>query len=275
MPLLAAIILQAQAAVFAPPLGVPIRVVTERTQGEDPSRFTVHVERLVRFSRDGIGYRAEVVLTAASASPREDAGTMLQAGFAGLAGRTMVFRVDAAGKVVAVDDRQALWDRFCDSILAVIVARTGHGSQAEHVALAERMAAPLRGFSPERQQAMLGSLVSALVAEEPGAAPGTRPIRLPGNSPFGGKVELAGTRTVTPAGHTTTRAAAEVPQQGGAHIELETEDDTDPRTGLVTAHAETLRTTIGEGANARTTERISTVRVTVDPATAWPGSSPD
>lgn len=266
MPILAALILQAQAAVFAPPLDTPIRIVTTRTQGDGPARFTVHIERTVRFFRDGIGYRAEVVLAEADTGDRMDTAAMLQAGFAGLAGKPMSFRLDAAGKVVAIDDRQAIWDRFCAGIVAIVGARRGHGTPAERAAVAEQMAAPLRVLPPERQLAILGSLVSALIAEND-TVPGTRPIRVPGSSPFGGKVELTGTRTVSiEPGQTraTTHAAADVAGDNGpgAHVELETEDDSDPRTGLVVSHSDTLRTTIGTGPDARVTERVTTVSVT-------------
>lgn len=270
MPLLAAVLLQAQAAVFAPPLGVPIRIVTTRTQGDGPSRFTVHVERIVRFARDGIGYRAEVVLTEADTGDRIDTAAMVQAGFASLAGHKMIFRLDASGRIVGIDDRQAIWDRFCAGIVAIVAARHGHGTPAERAALAEQMAAPLRALPPERQQAMLGSLVSALIATGGNEAPGTRPIRMPGSSPFGGSVELTGTRSIASDGaltRVTTRAATDVSQADGpgARIELENENDSDPRTGLVTLHSDTLRTTIGTGAAARVTERITTVSVTVGP----------
>jgi hypothetical protein len=268
VPLLAAILLQAQAAVFAPPLGVPIRVVTERTQGDGPSRFTVRIERTVRFARDGIGYRADVVLTHADSGDRLDTAAMLQAGFAGLAGRPMTFRLDAAGRIVAIDDRQAMWDRLCAGIVAAVAARHGHGTPAERAAVAEQMAAPLRALPPERQQALLGSLVSALVAADANEPPGTRPIRLPGTSPFGGTVELTGTRSIAADGplvRVTTRAATDVPQAGGpgARIELENENDSDPRTGLVTSHSDTVRTTVGTGPAARVTERITTVMITL------------
>ena len=268
MPFLAAVLLQAQAAVFAPPLGVPISIVTTRTQGDGPSRLTVHVARTVRFARDGIGYRAEVVLTEADTGDRVDTAAMVQAGFAGLAGRPMTFRLDAAGRIVGIDDRQAIWDRFCAGIVAIVAARHGHGTPAERAALAEQMAAPLRALPPERQQAMLGSLVSALVATGGNEPPGTRPIRVPGGSPFGGSVELTGTRSIASDGaltRVTTRAAADVPQADGpgARIELEDENDNDPRTGLVTAHSDTLRTTIGTGAAERVTERLTTVTITL------------
>lgn len=267
--LIAAILLQAQAAMFAPPLAVPIHIVTGRTQGEGDKRRTVRMERLIRFTRDGAGYRAEVLLLSADTGVQDGANAMLQAGFAGLSGRTMAFRLDGAGKVILVEDRQALWDLFCASVLKMVLAKHGNGSR-EQAALAEQMAAPLRALPPERQQAMLASLVTALIAEDAGDPPGTRAVRIPGASPFGGAVTLTGTQTISTAGiatHRATRAAADVT---GGRVELEIDRDVDPRTGLIASAAETLRTTIGEGADAKHTERISTVRVTLQPGRAWP-----
>ena len=63
----------AQAAVFAPPLGVPIRVVNERIEGE----WRFRMERLVRFSREGGGYRAEVWMVAARAEGPDKVSAMM------------------------------------------------------------------------------------------------------------------------------------------------------------------------------------------------------
>jgi hypothetical protein len=273
--LIAAFALQAQSAVFAPPLGVPIRVVAERTQGEGDKRRTTRIERLVRFARDGQGYRAEVVLLHAETGAQEGANAMLGAGFAGLAGKPMAFRLDGAGKVIEVENRQALWDMFCASVAKIVLDRRGRVTRTEQAAFAERIAAPLRALPPERQQAMLASLVTVLISEDAGDLPGTRDVRIPGVSPFGGPIGLTGTRTISVAGlitHRTTRAAADVPGQGSAagRVEIEIDRDTDPRTGLIASADETLRTTIGEGAAAQRSERVSTVRVTIEPDRAWP-----
>ena len=99
-----AIVAMAQAAVFAPPLGVPIRIVTERTEGD----WHFRMERLVRFAREGRGYRAEVWMAGADAQGSERVGALMEAGFAGLAGRMMAFHLDGAGKVTAIDDIDAL-----------------------------------------------------------------------------------------------------------------------------------------------------------------------
>lgn len=265
-PLTLGVLAAAQAAVFAPPPGVPFAVVTERVHGEGPLSVRYRIERRVTFARDGIGWRAEVLLVAADADATAAMETMFEAGYAGLAGRTMVFRLDGAGKVVSIDDRAALWEAFCRGMAALVVKR-GDRPRAWLEALAEQVVAPLRALPAERQHAMLASLIGPLIAEEAGEAPGSvRAVRIPGASPFGGPAALEGTRSIAAAGallRSTTRAAAEVVRAGEApgRVEAEIVRDVDPRTGLLVAGTEVMRTRVGEGASAQSIERITTVRV--------------
>ncbi|MCW3847316.1 hypothetical protein OF829_08685 [Sphingomonas sp. LB-2] len=250
----------AQAAIFAPPIGVPLRVVTERTEGD----WTFRMERLVRFAREGQGYRAEVWMADARADGPGKVGAMMEAGFAGLAGRTMVFHLDGAGKLVAIDDLDALWTHFCDGIAAMVGAK--HPNPAPLVA-------PIRALPPERRVAVLASLVTALVAEEAAEPAGVRPVRVPGKSPYGGPIMLTGTRSIARLGITlrsTTSAAADLPPRNGvaARVEMEDNRDSDPATGLISSISERVRTRIGD----RDSERLSTVRVTLEPAAAWPAN---
>ncbi|MEZ0242336.1 MAG: hypothetical protein ACAH11_03095 [Sphingomonas sp.] len=259
-----AIVAIAQSAIFAPPTGVPLRIVTERVQGEGENQWRFRMERLVRFFPEGAGYRAEVVLIASQATGPEGTGAaaMLDAGYAGLIGRTMTFHLDGAGRLVSVDDLDAIWGRFCDGVAAIVKTRRPN---------AEPLVGPLRALPAERRQKILATLVTALVPNDAGEAIGTRPIRLPASSPFGGQVMLQGTRSVERAGitlHGTTRASADVPGQSGAtgHVEIEISHDSDPATGLLLGGSETVTTSIGP----RRTRRVSIVRVTTEPATPWP-----
>lgn len=245
------------AAILAPPLDVPIRVVNERAEGE----WHFRMERLVRFSREGEGYRAEVWMVGATATGPDRVASMMEAGFAGLAGRTMVFHLDSAGTVTAIDDLPTLWTRFCDGIAEIVKTRRPD---------AESMIGPLRTLPAPQRTAMLASLVTALIAEEAGEPEGSRPVRIPAKSPYGGQLSLTGTRRIERLGITrrsTTRAEADATGTNGpAHVEAETIRDADPATGLITTTQETVRTRIGTTA----TQRVSTVRVTIEPATAWP-----
>lgn len=255
-----AIVAVAQAAVFAPPLGVPIRVVNTRAEGD----WHFRMERLVRFAREGSGYRAEVWMVGAHADGPERVSAMMEAGYSGLAGRAMVFHLDGAGHVLAIDDLDMIWGHFCDGITAIVRVKRSD---------AESLVIPLRTLPPGKRMGILASLVTALIADEAAEPAGTRPVRLPANSPYGGQLMLTGTRTIDRLGITqrsTTRAAADVPgKDGPAHVELESIRESDPATGLISSTSETVHTRIG----TQSSERVSTARVTVEPMTAWPGSA--
>lgn len=249
----------AQAAIFAPPLGVPIRIVNDRIEGD----WHFRMERLVRFTREGSGYRAEVWMVAANAEGSERVSAMMEAGFAGLAGHMMVFHLDSAGKMLAIDDLDALWTHFCDGIAAIVKTKRPN---------AEPLVAPLRALSTAQKLGILASLVTALIADEADESIGTRAVRIPAKSPYGGQLALTGTRTIDRLGITqrsTTRAAADAPGQNGpAHVEMEMVRESNPATGLIATTSETVRTRIG----TTTSQRISTARVTVEPTTPWPAS---
>ena len=250
----------AQAAIFAPPLGVPIRVVNTRAEGD----WHFRMERLVRFAREGSGYRAEVWMVGAHADGPERVSAMMEAGYSGLAGRAMVFHLDGAGKLLSIDDLDGLWMHFCDGVAAII--RTKRPNP-------EPLVAPLRALSPAQRSGILASLVTALFADEAGEPTGTRTIRLPAKSPYGEQVMLPGTRTIERLGITqrsTTRAAADVaPSQGvPGHVEMEVMRESDPATGLITTMTETVRNRVGDTVS----QRVSTARVTIEPATPWPAT---
>lgn len=249
--LLAAIILQASTAGFAPPLDAPRRVVTERRDGAR----TYRMERDIRFARVDKGYRAEVTLRAGIGETPDSSGAAYEAGFEAFAGSTIVFHLDPRGAVVAIDDMPALWERFCRRVAEVAAARHAL-APAEREKLAARIAAPLRALPVERQRAMLASLVVAVIADE-ATTPGSTPVRLPGQSAYGGTIALEGRRTVValPDGllRSTVRADA-------ADVAFERVTDMDPRTGLITRNSKTLRIRAGG------LEKVSVTLLTVERA---------
>ena len=137
---------------------------------------------------------------------------------------------------------------------------------------AEPLIGPLRVLSAAQRLGILASLVTALIAEEASEPAGTRPVRIPAKSPYGGQLILTGTRSVARLGitqHSSTRAEADIAgKDGPAHVTLELTRDSDPATGLIATTTETVITRIG----ARTHQRVSTARVTVEPVTPWPAN---
>ncbi len=248
--LLAAIVLQASTVSFSPPLEHGLRVVTDRHEGERAYRL----ERRIRFAREGHGYRAEVLLSATDGETSDGSGALFEAGYAALAGTTLIFHLDGKGTITAIDDLPALWERLCSRVARVAAARRPL-SPAERLKFAERIAAPLRALPADRQRAMLGSLVLAIIPDEP-LAPGTSPVRLSGSSAYGSASPLEGSRTVIalPSGalRSTTVAGAE-------GVALERVTEVDPRTGLITRNSKTLRIRTGG------LEKTSRTQLTVEP----------
>lgn len=247
--LLAAIVLQASAARFAPPLDTPLHVTSERREGAR----TFRLERDLRFLREGSGYRAEVILRAASGDTPDSSGTLYEAGYAALAGTPIRFHLDTAGALVAIDDLAVLWERYCAHV-AQLAAERQTLSPVDRTKLAARIAAPLRMLPVEKQRAMFASLVSAVIAEAP-VVPGRTPVHLPASSAYGSATPLEGMRSVAPIAGGLFRSTINA---ASATATLEQITELDPRTGLITRTSKTLRIRAGG------LEKLSTTTVTVD-----------
>ena len=245
--LIAAIALQAGAVAFAPPLDTALRVVSERHENARAYRL----ERELRFTREGAGYRAQAVLRAASGETPDSSGALYEAGYGALVGVPILFHLDRAGMVTDIDDLPALWERYCARVAEVAAARRVL-APAERTRLAARIAAPLRALPAERQRAMLASLVSSVVAGEE-LVPG--PVRLPASTTIGGAAPLDGTRTLAPLPEgrvrSTTIARSET-------VTLERVTDIDPRTGLILRNSKITRVRAGA------VEQTSTTLLTVE-----------
>ena len=277
--LLAAVLLQASIAApaFAPPLGTPLRIVTERIE-ISPGERRYRLERLVRFSKEGAGYRAEaVLLTNASAAP-EALGNLVERGLSALAGRIIVLHLDEQGQVTTVDEMTALWERVCQRIAEAAATRPGLPADSASA----RLVAPLRALPPERQRALLATLVTAAIMTDSRELPGSvTPVRLPGASPFGAPVTLEGTRRTATADNglvqvsTTASAKVDLPVQAGApartgSVSLDRQRAFDPRTGRLSAATDTVRNVSETGPAARETLLVTRSRIeNADPA-AWP-----
>lgn len=248
--LLAAIVLQASVAAFAPPLDTPLRVVSERREG--PRGF--RLEREIRFTREGTSYRAEVMLRAATGDTPDGTGALYEAGYAALIGTPITFHLDSAGTLTAIDDMPALWERYCARVAEVAAERRSL-SPADRSKLAARIAAPLRALPAERQRAMFASLVSVVIADE-ALAPGTAPVHLPASSAFGGGAPLDGMRTVTPLPGGLLRSSTNAVSDT---VTLERVTEMDPRTGLIARNSKTVRVRAGG------LEKLSITLITVEP----------
>ncbi|HEY0621787.1 hypothetical protein [Sphingomonas sp.] len=269
--LIAAILLtaQASAAMFAPPLDRPLRAVTEmaRTDAGVTRRFT-NARRIV-FRRQGEDYRAEVTLEAGTpvAEGDDDPAAMFRAGFARIAGRTVVLHLDSAGRVTAIEDQAAVWKAFLDGIAALAPAGSGDldRKRAGRIRAILTMLAPM---PPERQRATLASLVEPLIAADIAAAGESPPraVRVPAGPAFGA-AQLSGLRSVRrAAGKLEVVVTAEGPvaiagpdAAAQGRMSLETLRRVDPASALVIESREEVRTRLPDGSTV--SERTTTTRL--------------
>jgi hypothetical protein len=255
------------APVFAPPLDGPLVMTTEtvRTEGTTTRRFIAH--RTVRFSAAPDGYRVAVTLDAAAPGEEDsDPAGLLRAGFARLAGRTVVLQLDRAGSVVSIDDLPATWRAVTDGMGAL--APTGTDPETrQRAARVRAIVATLAAHPEATQRRMIGSLVTPLIAPELVAEAATpappRAVRVPAMSVYG-KAELDGLRSVRsrPDGIEVSVSATGPVAVGtaSATITLETLRRIDPATGLVVESREQVETLAPDG--GLHSERLTVTRLT-------------
>ncbi|WP_343519310.1 hypothetical protein [Sphingomonas sp.] len=263
---LVAIAGQVAAARFDPPLDKPLRVVTEsvRTDG-GVTRSFVNARRIV-FRRAGTELRTEVTIEGSEPTgPTDDPAAMARAGFAHIAGRTIIFRLDAAGRVMLVEDHAAVWRAMLDGF----AAQAPDGTSAldrKRAGQVRAIVGVLAAMSAERQRDTLASLVEPLIAADATGESPPRPVRVPAASPYG-MAELEGIRVARMARgrlevSVTAQGSIAMPGPDGtarARMTLETERAIDPATGLVLESRETVRTLAPDG--SITSERGSMSRL--------------
>ncbi len=270
--MIAALLLAAQAssAGFAPPLDRPLLALTEaaRTDAGITRRFT-NARRVV-FRRAGTGFRAEVTIESGTpaATDHDDPAAMFRAGFARIAGRTVVLQLDPAGRVTAIDDQATVWKAFLDGIAAL--APTGTGDlDRKRAGQIRAILAALAPMPPERQRATLASLVEPLIAADIATAGEVQPhtVRVPAGSAFGA-AQLDGIRAVRRAGSrliASVSATGEVTMRGPGgpvtgRVGLESARTVDPVSGLVLEARDSVRTELA-GAQPATRLSVTTLRL--------------
>lgn len=270
--MIAAILLMAaQAApVFAPPLDRTLAMTTEtvRSEGAMTRRFVA--QRTVRFSATPDGYR--VAITLDSAAPGEaasDPAGLLQAGFARLAGRTVVLQLDRAGAVTGVDDLPAVWRAVTEGMAAMAPTGTDPATQ-QRAARVRAIVATLAAQPEAAQRRMIASLVTPLIAPElvtEAATPAPpRAVRVPATSIYG-QTELDGLRAVRARADgievsvsATGSVAVTTPEgKASATITLETLRRIDPHTALVIESRERVETLTPDG--GLQSERLTVTRL--------------
>lgn len=249
--LLAPVLLQAPAPVFAPPLDRPLAysVREVREDGTRTQRFAV--DRHVVFRRDGDGFTAEVTLIKATGDAGKAGEMFVAMARASGAARTVI-QLDQAGKIVDVADLDAVWEAYLAAIAGAITARN-----PSRTATITTLIAPLRALPRAAKVARVGEMVAPLIADRAMVPVPLRRITVPTRDPSGRQEALSGTETIAigPDRHLILerRASGTV---AGSPRSMSLRRRIDPATGMV---LETIDIETIEAANARLVVTRSTV----------------
>lgn len=214
---------------FAPPLGRTFVVAMEQVRSVGGKDRRYRSTRTVAFRRNAGGLVAELVITRPADEPADAGGSDLFARtVAALAGRTVRFRLDGAGQVLAVEDADAHWAHLLDALAALPGG--------------ERFAGPLRGFPPPARTRFLASMLDPVMpARVP--VPGRRPVSVAARAPAGAAMTLAGQERVARRGDGTVQVTVDATgDDGEAAVTIARRDVLDPATGLRVSHEERRRT---------------------------------
>lgn len=246
-------------AAFAPALDTAYRYHIEQERDEAGAIRRYTTDRTVRFRRTGEGLVAEMVIDTVDGSLSDGPGAMFERAFANLRGRPIRYRLSDRGEVTDVIDRAGIWSALVDGIAA-----QGAGDAARTAMLA-RLTAPLRAM-PERQQvAMLGSMLTNLLAPDVlrrGVQP-ERPLRRPGAPPFGAGSEVTGTERIHAEGRNLIaeeRLTGDIAAAGGRPGGQRTSSVTrtvDAATGMIVGQTSTVRI------DSDSATSIATTRITL------------
>ncbi len=257
-PLLVMLAAVPGAVSFSPPLGVPLAYTATETRNDAGVERRFRSERQLVFRRAENGFVAEVTLTRADSAAADEVAGMFAAALGALEGRTIRIHLDRAGAVMSVEDGDALWER-----LLTALATMAPPGKAEH---ARALSAALRKLPPGARTAMLGSLVTPLIADDEAAlTPGSKAAAsIRARSPAGAPITIPATRHVSSTADgllaIKTHAESDIPAPGGeqAHLTIDRRRLIDPATGLVRRIEERRRIAFDNGM-ASTTQSVVTL----------------
>lgn len=177
---------------FAPALDTAYRYHIEQERDEAGVVRRYATDRTVRFRRTPAGLTAEMTIDSVAGGLADGPGAMFERAFATLKGRPIVFRLSNGGEVTGVVDRETLWTALIDAVGAQA------GGDPARQAMLQKLTAPLRAL-PERQQvAMLGSMLTSLLAPDVvrrGVVP-QRNVRQRPTPPYDGGSDVTGTERI-------------------------------------------------------------------------------
>lgn len=247
----------AAATGFAPALDTAYRYHIEQQRDDAGVARRYATDRTIRFRRTADGLVADMVIDGVTGSLSDGPGALFERAFATLRGRPIRYILSDRGEVTSIVDRAGLWSALIDAIAAQA------GDDPARSAMLARLTAPLRAM-PERQQvAMLGSMLTNVLAPDivrRGVQP-ERPIRRPGSPPFGIGSEVTGTERIYAEGrdliaeeHLSGDIAANGQASGRRTSNLSR--TVDAATGMIVRQTSTVRIDTG-GATSLATTRIT------------------
>lgn len=246
---------------FAPALDTEYRYHIEQERDEAGTIRRYATDRTVRFRRTPDGLVAQLTIDSVAGGLSDGPGAMFERAFATLKGRPIVYRLSDRGEVTGVVDRETVWTALIDA-----VAAQDRGDPAKK-AMLQRLTAPLRAM-PERQQvAMLGSMLTTLLAPDVvrRGVVAQHDIRQRATPPFDGGSEVTGTERIHAQGNALVeeqRLSGDVVASGGKASGRRTSTITrrvDATSGMILTQQTTVRI---DSDNATS---IATTRITQRP----------
>jgi hypothetical protein len=181
---------------FAPPTGKAMLYHMEQKRSTQGREARLSADRVLRFEKAGAGYVLHVVLRGFEAEGPEEVAEPFRAAMTPLEGVEQVFRLDAGGRIVSVDNMDALWSaagKGVDEMLARFPA-----DSARHKA-ALRIQALFESLSEDaRVELLAGELKPLLMfADTPVVDGAGRGLRSMAGSPLGRPVPVEGQVAMT------------------------------------------------------------------------------
>lgn len=180
---------------FAPPVGVSMLYRIEQVRPMDGRECRFVAERELRFEREGDAYILHATLRRIDADAAPAAADAYRVALSPLLDVEQRFRVDAAGRIVALDNIDAVW-AAAEAGLARMVA--GFGADTPKHRAAQRVLTLFAGLTAEGRLALLAGELKPLLlfAGTPLVDGDGRGVETVAGSPLGRPVAVRGQVTI-------------------------------------------------------------------------------
>ncbi|WP_420144176.1 hypothetical protein [Sphingobium sp.] len=186
---------QSVAIPFSPPVGRPLIYRIEQHRPVDGVARMFSATRDLRFERAGDGYILHATLRGIDSDAPGAGAESYRAALTPMIGIELQFRLNAQGKIVGIDDQDAVWARLQAGITAMLQQFTP-GSPRHKAAL--NVQTLLSSLTPDGRLALLAGEMQPLFLFSGSAVEGGegRGLRTVAGSPLGRPVPVEGTLRV-------------------------------------------------------------------------------